>query len=227
MALLEMSLKGNTLWSDIVSEPPSEPPAVVVVARRMKPRRFRVKRIVVMNMDTFIQTVMVTHREDTTDQVKAKIQVKFGIPPEQQRLMFRTNPVADGVIWNQLQFEQGEAVLHVSDVRSMQVFVKDLDGNTCVIDCVPTLTVECMKARILALLSMQTFVPEQLRLTFAGRRLENFRLLCDYGVEDESSVHVSLNIDGGMSLPPHRGLRRRGGGVGAGALVRERYGQHR
>ena len=121
-----MSLTGRVRWSDVVSGPPSEGespaghvihPAAVVV-RQLMPRRFRNKQIVVLNMDTFIQTVIMTHRDENTDQVKAKIQVKFGIPPVQQRLLNRTNPVVDGVIWNQLRFEQGEAVLHVSACRS-------------------------------------------------------------------------------------------------------------
>ena len=182
-------------WCDMVSSEGDEP---VPCASRY---HFRTNKIVVINMDTFMQTVIMTNASDTTDQVKTKIQDKWGIPPEHQRLLLRTSTIVDGVIWNQLRAEQGEVVLHVSDVRGMQVFVRDLDGHTCIVDCVPTLTVQCFKVRIIAMLDIRKFFPDHLRLTFAGRRLENNRLLSEYGVENESSVHMSLNLDGG-SLPP-------------------------
>ena len=182
-------------WCDIVSSEGDEP---VTCAMRY---RFRTNKIVVLNMDTFTQTVIMTHSNDTTDKVKAKIQDKWGIPPEHQRLLLRTSTIVNGVIWNQLRAEQGEVVLHVSDVRGMQVFVRDLDGHTCIVDCVPTLTVQCFKVRIISMLALRKFIPNNMRLTFAGRRLENNRLLCEYGVENEISVHMSLNLDGG-SMPP-------------------------
>ena len=103
-----MSLLGRPWWSNQVSEP--EPPAVV---HRRLPARFRILRIAIMNMDTFVQTVVIAHRHDTTDHVKAKIQVKFGIPPEHQRLMLRTTELTDGEVWNHLKFEQSE-VLYMS-----------------------------------------------------------------------------------------------------------------
>lgn len=76
----------------------------------------------------------------------------------------------------------------------MQIFVKTLTGKTITLDVEPGDTVETIKAKILEI------SPEQQRLFFAGRQLENGRTLRDYNIQSESEIFLQLNNNGGR--PP-------------------------
>jgi hypothetical protein len=70
----------------------------VQVAPRSRAPHYRLNRVVVMNLDTFMQTVLMTSRDDSVALVKAKIHVKFGIPPEHQQLLLRTCELVGGSV---------------------------------------------------------------------------------------------------------------------------------
>ena len=155
--------------------------------------------LLLLSMQVFIVLDSQRHiilNVEQTDRIlylKAKIEEIKGIPFREQQLTYRGQCLHND---NTLQYYsiQEDTVLRLNiPLSSIRVLIKTLTGRQFAVNINPDSYIEDLKNEIC---DIDGTPPDQQRLIFAGRQLEDGNKLSEYSISEDSLIHLVLRLRG-------------------------------
>ena len=153
-------------------------------------------------------TTLDVEPSNSVEELKKKYEDLTGISSQEQRLIFAGKQLNDE---NAIE-EYGIAsnnTLHLtsfllgggetgtsggSGSGTKHVYVRTLRGKSIAIDVNDGDTIKSVKDKIT---DIEGIPADQMRLVFNGKQMEDGNTIQDYGIQDDSSIHLVLRLRGG------------------------------
>ncbi|PMD38632.1 ubiquitin-like protein, partial [Hyaloscypha variabilis F] len=131
-------------------------------------------------------------QQHTAQDIKSKLAEEFRISRNRElRLYFDTKELQAHRTLGEYVIRSGSTI---ELLISFQVFVKTPTGRTITINCQSSDSTLSFKSKIE---DVEGIAPDQQRLIFNGKQLENYRTFEDYDLFHEATIHLALRLRGG------------------------------
>ena len=156
--------------------------------------------LMIKSMDVPAATVgFRVNLQDTIVSVKQRVQHVLDFPVEDQMLYYQDQELCDDQSMRFYQVTENAALLlwNRRKIQHYCIFVKKLDGKTLSVFGVNQMhTVRMIKAKIC---HSELGAPDELRLVFNGKQLQDDMFLSEYGITIHSTLHAVLRLRGMIS----------------------------